>query len=109
MRKKNNSIELAAFLKSKPRQIKECLFKPNMLQPGGKVSEAGVLVNLKTGVYYVINRTVEKIWLAIDGKQTVERLAAKTAKAFKVGKKTVLPDVVGTIKMLEKAGLIRRR
>lgn len=67
-----------------------------------------MLVNLKTGVYYTVNPTAETIWLAIDGKRTVKALAAKVARKFSVSQKTVLPDILLTLRMFEKNGLVRR-
>jgi hypothetical protein len=94
------------FIKIKPRQIKRCLFKSSRWLHDGQF-EAAVVVNLDTGIYYVLNRTVEKIWMTINGKRTVNAISAKMAKTFRVKGEKILPDIVKTLRMLSKAGLIR--
>lgn len=103
---KNKAGLKTDILKGKPAQSKRCLFKPSRWISEGQF-EAAVLVNLNTGIYYAINQTVEKIWLAINGKRTVQGIAAKAARSFSVRKEKILPDVVKTLHMFGKAGVVR--
>ena len=105
MIKKKKTEKDHAVLKKIPAQVKKCLFKPSRWQHEGWL-EAAVLVNLSTGAYYTINRTVEKIWLSINGKRTIEGIAAAMTKKFSVDKGKLIPDIIQTLHVLERNGLI---
>lgn len=107
MGEKERLLGADSLLKYKPVRSKKCLFKPSRWEAAWNGYEAAVLVNLNTGIYYTINQTVERIWRDIDGKRSVNALAAKAARAFHVKKAKIMPDVTQTLRMLEKSGLIK--
>ncbi len=90
------------FLKKKPVVVRECLSTD-------KKQEWGVVVNLRTGIYYPINKTAHEIWHSINGKRTVGAIAVKIARKYGVKKTKAAGDVGNYILLLERAGLIRWR
>lgn len=64
------------------------------------------LVNLKTGLYYTMNKTGTSIWLAIKKRRTVRQIAADIVKHFRMDSKKAEREVVRYLEKLEKEKLV---
>lgn len=69
------------------------------------IEEEGLLVDPKDGFIYPLNTVATRIWLAIDGTNTVGNIIEKIDKEFEGEKSSLKGDVGSFMADLMKAGL----
>jgi hypothetical protein len=80
--------------------VKDCVFKSS---PQG----GGLLVNLKTGNYYTLNPSGQRVWGWIDGARNGGGIARRFSSAYRVSSSLAERDVKSFLDTLRRAGLIR--
>ena len=94
MKKTNRGLE------QRPLPAKDCVFKQN---PRG----GGLLVNLKTGNYYTLNPSGQRVWKWIDGVRNADGIAGGLSSAYGVPSSRARRDVKSFLGRLRRTGLIR--
>jgi len=75
--------------------------------PWNIIDEEAVLLNLDTGHYYILNETGCRIWEMVDGRKTVEELAAQLCEEYEVELEVALRDTTRILEELLQEKLIR--
>ena len=97
---KESAGENAQFFKMKPVSSRDCLFKK-------AESDAGVVVNLKNGIYYTLNRSGLILWEAMNGKRTVHQISGRLAKRYGLRPSRALRDTAAYVRNLKRLDLIK--
>src|SRR5688572_10891160 len=69
----------------------------------------GMLLNLKTGTYFQVNRTGLYIWQCCDGRSDLSAIVAKTARRFKKPVERVEGHVDEFVRLLKQRKLLELR
>jgi len=70
------------------------------------VDDQAVIINLNAGVYISLNETGSFLWQRLDGKTTLESIAADLARAYDVEESVTRPDVLALALALLSEGYI---
>jgi hypothetical protein len=71
-----------------------------------ELSDGGVVVNMRSGDCYELNRVGFRVWNALDGHQDVAQVSAALAGLYGVDPNQVRADVEALIQSLLRAGLL---
>ena len=91
-----SKISLGAVKSRAPRRAKHAICK--------EVAGKGILLNLKSGAYFEMNRAALSIWQACDGKKTLEQISQQIARRHRIPPDRAAKDVrsfVGQLKRRE--------
>ncbi len=70
------------------------------------ISDEAVVLNLKSGHYYGLNKTCSMIWSLLSRNKTLEEIAAAIAKKYGISPEVVSADVSSVVETFEREGLI---
>lgn len=74
--------------------------------PFKELEHEGIILNLKNGDYFSVDRVGLLVWKAIDGKKNLDQIAERVIARYKVAKTTVLSDLIGFVKSLHHKKLV---
>ena len=84
---------------------KQRVFHRTRETPWNTIDEEAVVLNLDNGHYYVLNETGRRIWELLDGRRSLEQIAAQICREYEVGEQQALADVLKLVKELAAEGL----
>jgi hypothetical protein len=74
-----------------------------------ELSDGGVLVNMRSGECFELNRVGYQIWNAIDGRRGIDQICDSLALVYPVGRSQLTSDLRSLIEGLLRAGLLEYR
>ena len=86
----------------RPIPPKHCLFKQTPYSQG-------LVVNIKTGIYYTLNEGGQALWNWMDGTRTVHQLAGRLSIKFRLSQSRAVRDTVNFIQRLKRLDLIKSK
>ncbi len=74
--------------------------------PFKELDHEGIILNLKNGDYFSVDRVGLLVWKAIDGKKNIDQIAGRVTARYEVSKDTALSDLIGFVKNLHQKELV---
>lgn len=71
-----------------------------------EIENEGILLNLKNGHYFVINKIGILIWKLLNGKKSLDEISQRILRRYQGSKTAVLADLTAFVKTLYKQKLV---
>lgn len=91
-----------------PTQLDRTVLRSSPDVQGTTMDEETVLLDLRSGRYYTLNRLGSVIWEHCTGVQTVREIHAALCDRFEVGPERALDDLVALANELIQEGLLEQ-